>query len=233
MIRNLGRKFRCRKLENARGILIDMIKKADSSCSKAIENMIESKEIDVNEKCTEREGLSIFLAACLSGNKELIRYTLHKKGDIWSTTNSGDPPFYLATHGILTSSVLDLSVLNELLEAGCHINSCNAFGYTALHRAAAVGNMQVIDWLLEHNANPSIMNARGILPCDSAFINSHFEASEKLRLSAKNYDRWITAKNIKSSKKNTLERFPIDIKMDENILMERNASGDNNESMAY
>lgn len=112
------------------------------------------------------------------------------------------------------------------MDAGCHINSCNSYGYTALHRAAAVGNMQVIDWLLLHGANPSLMNARGILPCDSAFINSHFEAAEKLRLSARNFDRLTIEKKIKSKKLNTSERYPIDIIMDESILMENNTPGD-------
>ena len=46
----------------------------------------------------------------------------------------------------------------------------NSFGDTALHYAAALGNLEIVTWLSEHGADINFLNKNGWSPADSALF---------------------------------------------------------------
>jgi len=72
---------------------------------------------------------------------------------------------------------------NYVLEAIINktpVNQQNAFLDTPLHIAASIGNVHAIDTLLEHNANPSIMNKKGTTPLMAAARKGSLECVSSL-----------------------------------------------------
>lgn len=87
-----------------------------------------------------------------------------------------------------------LEVINFLLNKGIFINHImyqnrwndyyqqRAFGLgTALHRAAEMGNLDVVELLLRRGADPLIRDARGKLAVERAEYNEHIKVAELLR----------------------------------------------------
>ncbi|XP_052811018.1 ankyrin repeat and death domain-containing protein 1A-like [Mya arenaria] len=152
-------------------------------------NLIERLYYNVNSKIPSN-GLTLFLCACLSGDKELIMFMLKRGADVRHTTNVGDTALYLATFGVLSSSHPDVSVLREIICSGCPVNGANLAGYTALHRAAGHGNLQVIQTLMNYGADPCKASASGIYPMDSAINAGHLEAAKLLEIPMPNPHVW-------------------------------------------
>ena len=56
------------------------------------------------------------------------------------------------------------SIIEFLIKKGCDINIQNHFGNTALHIAFMINNFQVINLLINYNANQNILNNQGLNP---------------------------------------------------------------------
>ncbi|XP_045169176.2 ankyrin-3-like isoform X2 [Mercenaria mercenaria] len=152
-------------------------------------NVIEKLHYDVNSVIPSN-GLTLFLCACLSGQKGLIKYMLVKGADVTRRTKAGDTALYLATFGILSTSEPDVTVLEELIQSGCDVNSANLAGYTPLHRAAGHGNLNVIQTLLKHGADPYQASCTGIYPIDSAINAGNLHAADLLKINLPNPYVW-------------------------------------------
>ncbi|WAQ93554.1 hypothetical protein MAR_006025, partial [Mya arenaria] len=81
-------------------------------------NLIERLYYNVNSKIPSN-GLTLFLCACLSGDKELIMFMLKRGADVRHTTNVGDTALYLATFGVL--SHLEAAKLLEIPMPNPHV----------------------------------------------------------------------------------------------------------------
>jgi len=70
-----------------------------------------------------------------------------------------------------------LEVARHLASRGADINavSTNGTGYTALTGAVASGHTAIVEWLLEHGANPNYRYAAGYSPLLTAAANGHLE----------------------------------------------------------
>ncbi|CAD5117588.1 DgyrCDS6346 [Dimorphilus gyrociliatus] len=155
-----------------------------SSCNiKDLDDTLTKENIDLNEGFENEDNLTLFLAACIGGNHQLIKYTLSKGADIWSMTSFGDNALYLLVHSLCEKEydTRHIAILEDLKQAGCLIDSPNCEGYTPLHRAAAGGYMYIVDWLLENGADPSILNVHGLQPHEVAYLHGHFQVSGKLK----------------------------------------------------
>ncbi|KAK3108342.1 hypothetical protein FSP39_005885, partial [Pinctada imbricata] len=151
--------------------------------------LMEDYHYDVNYRMPS-SGLTLFLCACLSGDRTLVTYMLKKGADVTLRTKNGDSPLYLATYGIVNSGQPDLSLIIVLVKAGCAVNTQNHNGYTPLHRAASKGDVHVIKALLKLGADPYVCSKSGIYPIDSALNAGHHEAVELLQIKVKNDHVW-------------------------------------------
>ncbi|CAL4898071.1 unnamed protein product [Urochloa decumbens] len=61
-------------------------------------------------------------------------------------------------------------------ESGVDVNCTNAHGMTPVFRAAAKGEVSVLQYLLDHGGDPAIPDALGFTPLHIAAENGHFEA---------------------------------------------------------
>lgn len=154
-----------------------------------LRSIVENHDLNINTFYLSGEP-SLFLSACLSGDRQCVRYMLKKGGDTGSTTKEGYSALYLATYGILNSPSTGTWILKDLKERGANVNAQTRTGYTALHRAAFNGNTKVIQTLLDIGADPYITNNMGLYPLDSAVNAGHVEAAKLLQINLENPYLW-------------------------------------------
>lgn len=77
------------------------------------------------------------------------------------------------------ASMGDLKKLEALHAKGVLLDSCDYDYRTALHLAAAIGNMQTVKWLLDNGAKVSVDRFGG-LPIHDALRNNHVEIANYL-----------------------------------------------------
>ncbi|XP_072028024.1 ankyrin repeat domain-containing protein 22-like [Amphiura filiformis] len=123
-------------------------------------------------------GMSLFLCACISGERNLVNFLLRKGGDTSSVNSDGDSCLYLATFATVNGT--GSSLIELLIRHGCKVNGQNYRGNTALHLAASRGNARLVQTLLNHSADPVRANNVGISPFDCAANAGHKEIAEML-----------------------------------------------------
>ncbi len=76
----------------------------------------------------------------------------------------------------------DVSEINQLVKNGFDLNSADADGDRALHHAARMGNVSLLELLLELGANPKLgqEGRPEFLPIDEAIAFGHAEAAETI-----------------------------------------------------
>ncbi|CAD6244268.1 GSCOCG00013316001-RA-CDS [Cotesia congregata] len=133
-----------------------------------------------NLELRNKDGWNCLHIACRSGNIDIIQLILSKiKPLVDSCSKNGRTALHIAAfHGfseaveILAATSKDLlnkpdysgllplhesvknknfEVFNRLLQLGCDINSKDSIGQTALHIAASIGNIPVIEHILQNN----------------------------------------------------------------------------------
>ena len=63
---------------------------------------------------------------------------------------------YLKTNPLGVAAIQnDLALMRVLIEAGADVNTADQYGHTALSYAAAYGSTEMVNTLLDHNANPN------------------------------------------------------------------------------
>ncbi|KAK3580577.1 hypothetical protein CHS0354_002671 [Potamilus streckersoni] len=170
--------------------IFDLAKTAyEPGHKEAVMHLVEKLHYDVNFAMPSN-GLTLFLCACLSGQRDLINYLLKKGADATLTTKEGDSALYLATFGVLNTPRPNTGILEDLIKAGCCINTSNLRGYTPLHRAASKGDLSVIRTLLRYGADPYLASASGVYPIDSAINAGNLEAAELLKINIANPHVW-------------------------------------------
>jgi len=99
-------------------------------------------------------GFSALLFAAKNGNLEIARLLINAEADLETTAGNGASPLVVAVHSGHGS------LARLLLEHGADANSMAA-GYSALHAAILRGDLQTVNALLDHDADP---NARLLRP---------------------------------------------------------------------
>lgn len=79
---------------------------------------------------------------------------------------------YLLQKGDNEKVIKSFIEFQDVFKAGYSVNS---FGDTALHYAAALGNIEIVKWLCAHGAEVNAENNNGWTPGDSAAFNSKSE----------------------------------------------------------
>lgn len=137
-------------------------------------------------------GQSPFHIACLQGNQIILQYLLTNGGNVHMCDNSLNTPLHLAVksnheyiafillnHGANVNALnlslntpLFLTHNNDLAEIlikfGADVNHRNNNGDTPLHRLVKHKSIKLVKLLLNHHANPLLMNKQGRTPIDIA-----------------------------------------------------------------
>ncbi|KRF84405.1 uncharacterized protein Dvir_GJ13261, isoform F [Drosophila virilis] len=109
----------------------------------------------------------VFLAACLSGDKEEVVQLLNQGADI----NTANVDGLTALHQACIDDKLDM--VEFLIEHGADINRQDNEGWTPLHATASCGFVSIACYLVEHNADVAAVNSDGDLALDLAIDVQH------------------------------------------------------------
>lgn len=134
---------------------------------------------------------SLLHNACYHGHVEIAKYLITELNFDPNVDVSG----MLKTKPIhLAARMGHLCVLKYLLEEiECDVNSVNFFGHTPLFFAVCGSHLTIIQYLIEHNADPFPRDIRGNTPLHYAAFGNHFEIVKFYdRLELINYPSLIT-----------------------------------------
>ncbi|KAH8395284.1 hypothetical protein KR222_008191 [Zaprionus bogoriensis] len=106
----------------------------------------------------------VFLAACLSGDKEEVVQLIEQGADI----NTANVDGITALHQACIDDNLDM--VEFLVEHGADIDRQDNEGWTPLHATASCGSVSIARYLVENNADVAAVNSDGELALDLAII---------------------------------------------------------------
>ncbi|KAL9903629.1 protein phosphatase 1 regulatory subunit 12A-like isoform 8-T14 [Glossina fuscipes fuscipes] len=109
----------------------------------------------------------IFLAACLSGDKDEVLKMLEQGADI----NTSNVDGLTALHQACIDD--NLEMVEFLVEHGADINRQDNEGWTPLHATASCGFVSIARYLVEHGADVAAVNSDGDLAVDLAVDIQH------------------------------------------------------------
>ncbi|XP_036672264.3 protein phosphatase 1 regulatory subunit 12B isoform X21 [Drosophila suzukii] len=109
----------------------------------------------------------VFLAACLSGDKDEVIQLLDQGADI----NTANVDGLTALHQACIDDNLDM--VEFLVERGADINRQDNEGWTPLHATASCGFVSIARYLVENGADVAAVNSDGDLALDLAIDVQH------------------------------------------------------------
>ncbi|TXG57541.1 hypothetical protein EZV62_015370 [Acer yangbiense] len=121
--------------------------------------------------CTDKKVTSPLILATQAGDETVIEILLKSNIDVNDTDTEGNSALHCSL----------IKILFLLLKRGAQVNQRNKLGLTALHIAAASGNVQAIQVLLLED--PECINAKTVTketPLFFAVKNDHIECAELL-----------------------------------------------------
>ena len=94
--------------------------------------------------------------------------------------NSAAPPPQRKLSLASAASRSDAVAVQRILNEGADVDKCDSDGFTALHRACAIGDEDVVDVLLKNGASPDLADACGDTALHWACFCGHIEAVDTL-----------------------------------------------------
>ena len=140
-----------------------------------VKELLNSKKIWINRRNEDDDGFTPLHGACLKGYGEMVKLLLEnaisKKNTIHlnSFDCNGCRPIYYAIKGNHIDIVRQLIDL-EIVEVNCIIND---EGNTSLHFACQIGELEMVQLLLEKKANINAVNDYGDTPLHVAVYKDH------------------------------------------------------------
>jgi ankyrin repeat protein len=122
-------------------------------------------------------GTTPILRAAKAGDTGVIALLLEKGADPKLTTRNGVNPVMAAaglgtkeedTVGRKKTEQDAIDSIELCLKAGVNVNAVDSRGQTALHGAAQKGWNQVVQYLADHGATPTVKDQKGLTPMDAA-----------------------------------------------------------------
>ena len=125
-------------------------------------------------------GATPFWRAAQASDVESMRLLLAAGADPNLSTFAGTTPLMVAAgigwRGNFSQNAPDswMRAVHFLAELGADVNAVDARGYTALHGAAALGNDEMVEFLVARGADVAAVSGAGDSPADMAFGPSRF-----------------------------------------------------------
>ena len=125
-------------------------------------------------------GATPFWRAAQASDVESMRLLLAAGADPNLSTFAGTTPLMVAAgigwRGNFSQNAPDswMRAVHFLAELGADVNAVDARGYTALHGAAALGNDEMVEFLVARGAEVAAVSGAGDSPADMAFGPSRF-----------------------------------------------------------
>ncbi|GAB0090302.1 protein phosphatase 1 regulatory subunit 12A [Sergentomyia squamirostris] len=116
----------------------------------------------------------VFLAACMSGDKDEVLRLLEEEGADINTCNVDG---LTALHQACIDDNLDM--VEFLVEHGADINRADNEGWTPLHATASCGFVSIARYLVENGADLSVVSSDGELPIDLSTSSSMEDLLQK------------------------------------------------------
>lgn len=102
--------------------------------------------------------------ACWDGEYDKVCFLLKHGVHLNAIDDHGSTPLHLAIQ--TPSQYHSLSIIRILLKHGCRVNAKDRRGQTALHLACIIKSKDIIEILLQNNANPYSLDTHDKLPID-------------------------------------------------------------------
>ena len=121
-----------------------------------------------------------FWRAAQASDVESMRLLLAAGADPDLSSFDGTTPLMVAAgigwRGNFSQNAPDswMTAVHFLMEIGADVNAVDTNGYTALHGAAALGNDEMVEFLVARGATVDVINDAGNSPADMAFGPSRF-----------------------------------------------------------
>lgn len=169
---------------------------------KKIQVMVE-QGFDLNAREASR-GETALMIAIREQSYEVFDYLIHHpKIHLDERANNGDTALMLAAY------LKEVDWLSELIFAGAQVNQA---GWTALHYAAAAGDLQIVAVLLEHRADLNALSPNHTTPLMMAARKGNVSVAELLlkegaSLSAKNMQGMTAFDFAVESEKKEMQKF--------------------------
>ena len=125
-------------------------------------------------------GATPFWRAAQASDVESMRLLLAAGADPDLSTFAGTTPLMVSAgigwRGNFSQTVPDawMTAVHFLMEIGADVNAVDTNGYTALHGAAALGNNEMVEFLVARGATVDAINKAENSPADMAFGPSRF-----------------------------------------------------------
>ncbi len=153
-----------------KGAQIHIHEAAAYGLTEEIDNILQDDPMAVNS--FSKDGFQPLGLACFFGNVQAAKMLIYTGAEI--NTPSRNKMKVMPLHSSLANMNLDITRL--LLENGALVDAEQSDGFTPLMAAAQVGQIEIIELLLEFRANPKKKNASGISAVDIARMNNRLEA---------------------------------------------------------
>jgi ankyrin repeat protein len=133
-----------------------------------------------NRLWIDAAGATPFWRAAQASDVESMRLLLAAKADPDLSTFGGTTPLMVAAgigwRGNFSQNAPDawMEAVHFLAELGADVNAVDGRGYTALHGAAALGNREMVEFLVARGARVDVVDRSGNSPADMAFGPSRF-----------------------------------------------------------
>jgi ankyrin repeat protein len=130
------------------------------------------------------DGFSPLGYAAFFGHVELLRALIARGGKVNSASQNAMQVRPLHSAAAHSDQERALELARLVLEAGAQPNAKQQGGFTALHEAAANGNLTLIELLLKHGGDAEIENDQGLSPAALAREKGRSAAAELLEQGA-------------------------------------------------
>jgi len=99
-------------------------------------------------------GQSFFMYKCQTGDIESIKKLIQYGADLHKLNDRGENALFYAIDGNYQYD--NMPIISFLIENGIDIHATNIFGDTPLHRAVFLGELNAVQYLLDHGAKKDI-----------------------------------------------------------------------------
>lgn len=125
-----------------------------------------------------KDGFTALGLAAYFGNEEIAKLLIAKGADVNIPANNGFNVFPI--HSAVAAK--NQNITKMLINAGANVNVSQQAGFTPLHAAAQLGDIELIILLLEHAAEVDMRMEGGKLPADLAREKGFLEIAEILKV---------------------------------------------------